>query len=116
MAIPRGLPFASVSGISGIPVEFENRTITGVDALLKCGAVERDAASDVGVKVPLVKRPVACAAFSLDAFNCDCPSGRMTNQDDSPQACQKRLEVFSQECLQFLQHADLLGKAFLLMC
>ena len=42
-----------------MPVELEKRTSTGVEALLKWGAVEREAASEVGVKVPLVRRPLA---------------------------------------------------------
>lgn len=62
MPMPRGLPLASVSGRSGIPVELEKRTITGVDELLKCGAFDSEAASAVGVKVPLVKWPLACAS------------------------------------------------------
>ena len=37
----------------------ENRTVTGVDELLKCGAVEREAAPSVGVKVPLSRIPFA---------------------------------------------------------
>jgi hypothetical protein len=62
MAKPRGLPFESVSGITGIPVELENRATTGV-ALLKCWAFERDLAFSVGVKVPLRRIPFACAVL-----------------------------------------------------
>lgn len=65
VAIPRGFASGLVSGMFGIPVELENRTMTGVDALLKCGAEEREAASEVGVKVPFVRRPVACAVMSM---------------------------------------------------
>jgi hypothetical protein len=43
--MPRGLALPSVSGMSGIPVEVEKRVMTGVDALLKCGALESEAAS-----------------------------------------------------------------------
>lgn len=35
IAIPRGSPLGSVSGMLGIPVELENRTQTGVLGLLK---------------------------------------------------------------------------------
>lgn len=56
---PRGLALESVSGISGMPVEFEKRTMTGVEELLKCGALESEAASAVGVNVPLVRWPRA---------------------------------------------------------
>lgn len=44
-----------------MPVELEKRTMTGVDALLKCGAEDKEAASEVGVNVPFVRRPCACA-------------------------------------------------------
>lgn len=36
----------------------------GVDVALKCGALEREAASDVGVKTPLTSRPRAWAVES----------------------------------------------------
>jgi hypothetical protein len=42
-----------------MPVEFEKRTMTGVEELLKCGALESEAASAVGVNVPLVRWPRA---------------------------------------------------------
>lgn len=62
MARPRGLPFGSVSGISGIPVELEKRARIGV-SFWKCGAEERDDASGVGVKVPSRRIPFAWATF-----------------------------------------------------
>lgn len=50
-----------MSGMLGMPVELEKRTMRGVEGLLKWGAVENDAASGVGVKVPVTSRPFACA-------------------------------------------------------
>ena len=47
----------SLSGMFGRPVELENRTETGVDGLLKCGALESFPASAEGVKVPLIRIP-----------------------------------------------------------
>lgn len=64
MAMPRGSPLGSVSGICGRPVEFEKRTVMGVEGLLKCGAVERDAAVEVGVNVPFRRRPLPWAVGS----------------------------------------------------
>lgn len=61
MAIPRGSAFPSVSGMLGIPVELEKRTQTGVEGLLKCGAVESLAASADGMNVPLRSSPLAWA-------------------------------------------------------
>jgi hypothetical protein len=43
----------------GMPVLEDRRTRMGVEGWLKCGAVVRVAASAVGVKVPLVRRPLA---------------------------------------------------------
>lgn len=59
IAIPLGSAFGSKSGILGIPVEFENRTQTGVEGLLKWGPVESLAASAEGVKVPVRIIPFA---------------------------------------------------------
>ena len=61
IAMPRGLALSSLSGIWGSPVELEKRTQTGVDGLLKCGAVESFFASAEGVNVPLSISPLACA-------------------------------------------------------
>jgi hypothetical protein len=61
MAIPRGSAFPSVSGILGIPVELEKRTVIGVDGLLKWGALESFAASAEGVNVPVTTIPLAWA-------------------------------------------------------
>ena len=49
----------------GIPVELEKRTQTGVEGLLKCGAVESFFASSEGVKVPTAVIPLAWAIMSL---------------------------------------------------
>jgi hypothetical protein len=49
----------------GIPVELENRTQTGVEGLLKCGAVESFFASSEGVNVPQVVIPFAWAIVRL---------------------------------------------------
>lgn len=49
----------SVSGSWGMPVEEENRAITGVVGLLKCGALERDEATAVGLKWPERRIPLA---------------------------------------------------------
>ena len=57
--MPRGSALPSVSGMTGIPVEFENRAHTGVLGLLKCGAIESFFASAVGVNVPLIISPFA---------------------------------------------------------
>jgi len=43
----------------GIPVELENRTIIGVEGALNWGAVERVAALEEGVNVPLSSMPFA---------------------------------------------------------
>ena len=43
-----------------MPVELEKRAMTGV-TLLKCGAVDRAAASDEGEKLPVTSLPRACA-------------------------------------------------------
>src|ERR1700740_2152407 len=59
---PRGLAFGSLSGNSGIPVELENRAVTGVEARVTCGALLSDTASGSGVKVPESMVPLACAA------------------------------------------------------
>ncbi len=62
---PRGLAFSLKSGILGIPVELEKRTQTGVEGLLKCGAVESFFASSEGVKVPIAVIPLAWAIMNL---------------------------------------------------
>lgn len=49
----------SVSAILGKPVEEEKRTVIGVEELLKCGAVVRDGAVALGVKVPVKRCPFA---------------------------------------------------------
>src|SRR5277367_5219207 len=61
MAQPRGFALGSLSGISGTPVEFEKRIVTGVDALFMCAARVRVAATDEGVKVPVSMAPLAWA-------------------------------------------------------
>ena len=58
---PRGSALGSLSGIAGIPVELEKRTVTGVDVRLKCGARLSDAASRVGVNLPVSMMPLAWA-------------------------------------------------------
>src|ERR1700757_2397026 len=62
MARPRGLALGSLSGMSGTPVELENRAVTGVEARVMCGALVSDTASGSGVKVPESMVPLACAA------------------------------------------------------
>jgi hypothetical protein len=42
-------------------VEFEKRTVTGVESRVMCGARVREAASGEGVKVPVSMMPFACA-------------------------------------------------------
>jgi len=69
IAIPRGSALGSVSGILGIPVEFENRTQIGVEGLLKWGAIESFPASAEGMKVPDRSSPLACAIMNLLATN-----------------------------------------------
>src|ERR1700735_898220 len=59
IAQPRGSALGSLSGITGIPVELEKRTVAGVDGRLKCGALLSVAASAVGVKVPCSMIPFA---------------------------------------------------------
>jgi hypothetical protein len=59
--MPRGLASLALSGIWGSPVEFENRTVTGVELWLKCVALLKEDASGVGVKVPLMRIPLAWA-------------------------------------------------------
>lgn len=60
-AMPRGLPLGSVSGILGVPVEEEKRTMMGVEGAVKCGAELRSEAAEVGVKVPVRRWPLAWA-------------------------------------------------------
>lgn len=60
-AKPLGLALVSLSGIVGIPVESEKRPVTGVDGAFKWGAEDREAASGVGLNVPLSRMPLACA-------------------------------------------------------
>jgi len=69
IARPLGLAFGSVSGITGIPVEFEKRPITGVDGAFRWGAEDKEAASGVGLKVPLSRIPLACAEASVSRRN-----------------------------------------------
>jgi len=59
MAIPRGLALGSASEIVGSPPLWEKRTQISVLGLLKCGAIDRVAASGVGVNVPLTRMPLA---------------------------------------------------------
>src|ERR1700739_3752217 len=61
MAIPRGLASGELSGMVGIPVELENRTVTGVDARVMCGALVSFVAPVDGLNVPLTIRPLAWA-------------------------------------------------------
>lgn len=51
----------SVSGMSGMPVEEEKRTVIGVDGEVKWGAVVRVLAVEEGVNVPVRRWPFACA-------------------------------------------------------
>lgn len=60
--MPRGFASPAVSGIFGMPVELEKRTVIAVELLLKCGAELSVPASDVGVNVPLSRMPLAWAA------------------------------------------------------
>jgi len=59
--MPRGFALGSVSGIVGMPVEEEKRTVMGVEGEEKCGAVVRVEAVGVGVKTPVRRRPFAWA-------------------------------------------------------
>src|ERR1700694_4766961 len=61
MASPRGFAFGSLSGMVGRPVESENRAVTVVESRVRCGARDKDAASEEGVKVPVSKTPLAWA-------------------------------------------------------
>jgi hypothetical protein len=45
--------------MEGNPVEFENRTVTGVEARVMCGAFVRAVAPAAGVNVPLSIKPLA---------------------------------------------------------
>jgi len=47
--------------MAGMPVLFEKRTTIGVEGAVKWCAIERVAASGVGVKVPLRTKPLAWA-------------------------------------------------------
>ncbi len=49
------------SGITGTPVEFEKRTVTGVDSRFRWGARVREAAAGEGVKLPFSRAPLAWA-------------------------------------------------------
>jgi hypothetical protein len=59
MAKPRGLPFGSVSGICGMPVELEKRAMIGVEGFWKCGARDNVFAVEVLVKWPFRRMPLA---------------------------------------------------------
>jgi hypothetical protein len=59
--MPRGSALGSVSGMLGMPVELEKRTVIGVDGVLKCSAVDSEAALALGVNVPLRSVPFAWA-------------------------------------------------------
>jgi hypothetical protein len=45
----------------GIPVELENRAVTGVEGRVMCGALVKAAAPGAGVNVPVSMEPFACA-------------------------------------------------------
>ena len=61
-AIPCGLATCgSLSGAVGTPAASENRTVTGVDGRLACGARVKPAAAGPGVNVPAYIVPLACA-------------------------------------------------------
>lgn len=62
-----------------MPVEFEKRTITGVELLLKCGPELREPASAVGVNVPLTRIPLACAMIRVNW----CPN-LVRGREDKP--------------------------------
>jgi hypothetical protein len=51
----------------GTPVEFENRTVMGVDGLVKCVATESLDASTEGVNVPEKRIPFAWAVYDFSA-------------------------------------------------
>lgn len=59
MAKPRGLPFGSVSGIWGRPVELLKRTVIEVLTESKWGASERSLAAEEGSNVPRMRIPRA---------------------------------------------------------
>lgn len=61
MAKPRGLAAESVSEIWGKPVELEKRARIGVEGWWKWGAAERVREGALGMNVPRVRRPLACA-------------------------------------------------------
>jgi hypothetical protein len=65
-AMPRGFAFGSVSGSSGIPVEFENRIVTGVHGRAMCGAFVSEGASDDGsISRQRQASPVSSASVSV---------------------------------------------------
>ena len=59
--MPRGSAFPSVSGIWGIPVLFEKRTMTGVEGAVRWWATESSLAAGVGTQVPVSMKPLAWA-------------------------------------------------------
>ncbi|KUI53658.1 hypothetical protein VP1G_10581 [Cytospora mali] len=60
-ARPLGLFPASVSAWAGSPAASEKRAMMGVWGLVRWGAIERERASSVGVKVPFRRMPFAWA-------------------------------------------------------
>src|SRR5215472_15844749 len=62
IAMPCGLAPGSPSGRFGTPVEFENRTVIGMVAPLKIGALLSDAAAGDALKLPSVTMPLAWLA------------------------------------------------------
>lgn len=96
----------------GIPVELENRTQTGVEGLLKWGAVESFFASSEGVNVPTVVIPFAWAIVRLLV---DIPSALMGSSDLAgiPDASRKYPEVEPPNPSRFASTLRRLGKACL---
>jgi hypothetical protein len=80
-----------------MPVLLEKRATTGV-TWLKCWAEESAAALAVGVKVPLRRMPLACAACRVSLLGVGCRwRGRLTGSEAgvrAEDALQRILETF----------------------
>jgi hypothetical protein len=61
MAIPRGEALGSLSGICGMPVPSESRTVTGTAGPRRWAARLTEAAVGAGVNVPVRTSPLAWA-------------------------------------------------------
>lgn len=99
--------------LTGRPVEEEKRARRGVLGELKWGALERVEAFWDGVKVPLRRRPLACAGEDVRGLSdrWEALRRRGTNLDGSSQECRRHRVASLQEHHWSRLPSDLLGEA-----